>query len=199
MTQLDLLEEPRVGHDPALSQWFTPPALAERIVRWALEGWPEPKMILEPAAGDGALIRPLPETWVERVAAYEIDARWVPALERMPQVWDVVEGNFIEIRDPGPYDLALMNPPYECGLDGDFVQSALRCSRRVVALLRLAALAGVQRRHQIWERAYLRRLAILSQRPSFVGQIVGSPRHDFCVVEIVHEPVDTAVEWWSPL
>jgi predicted RNA methylase len=198
MTQLDLLSaEPRVGHDPALSQWFPPAPLAERIVRWALEGWPEPQTILEPSAGDGALIRPLPETWGRRVTACEIDPRWNVDLCMLPQIGVILAGDFLTFQPTGPYDLCLMNPPYEYGLDGDFVAAALRCSRRVVALLRLAALAGVQRRHQIWERACLRRLAILSGRPSFVGPSTGSPRHDFCVVEIVHEETDTAVEWWG--
>ena len=79
----------------------------------------------------------------------------------------------------------------------DDVLQAMREEHDPETLLRLAALDGVQRRHQVWERAYLRRLAILSGRPSFVGPSTGSPRHDFCVVEIVHEETAKAVEWWG--
>ena len=74
-SQLELIEG--TNRDAGLSQWFTPPKLAARVVEWAgvpispFKEW----RVLEPSAGNGALVRPLLAAGAE-VYAVEVDDRY---------------------------------------------------------------------------------------------------------------------------
>jgi hypothetical protein len=117
-----------------------------------------PRTILEPAAGDGALLGPLRRAWPEAtIDAYDI----------APQHDAVIKRPFWFDDTPQRYELVITNPPYSAA--GDFVAYGLtRLARRgwlVLGPLRLAFLASQER------RAMFRRdepdVFVLPQRPSF--------------------------------
>lgn len=197
--QIQLLDE---EYSPALSQWYTPPWLAERVVAWALEGVEAPLRILEPSAGLGALIRPIPPG--HAVTAIEIDPRRIAQLSALDQVRLVRCESYVDVWRPEGFDLVLMNPPYESEADALHTRKAVLSNRRVVAILRSDALHGVERWGRLWSIAEVKRLAILVRRPSFGGSASGSPFSEFIVVELeaashpkrLGEARPSAVEWW---
>ena len=172
---------PEPERDLALSQYWTPPALAKRMVD--MLGLPRGSSVLEPAAGCGRLVEPLLAADL-KVVACELDRRWAKVLrDRWPDI-GITRCDYPARKFP-PFDLhydgAVLNPPYEHGLDGRFLARALEDADVVVALCRVQILFGTQRYASIWEpHGYrLDRVAFLPRRPSFGG---GSPRHDFCVL-----------------
>lgn len=140
----------RVEHD----FYRTPTWAIERILqRLRLE----PLRILEPAAGDGALLEPLRKRWPDAtVDAFDINPRH-PAVQPRAFWFDDT---------PQRYDLVITNPPYSAA--EEFVWyglSRLAVDGRLVLLLRLAFLESQER------RALFRRhepdVYVLSERPSF--------------------------------
>lgn len=193
------------GVDPppsaALSQWFTKPELARRIVEWS--GAAGCAHVLEPSAGAGAFVEPLLDLGC-RVQAVEIDPPWADRLRlrnTTPKLqvacWDFLAW------DPGfapgqCFDLTVMNPIYEDGQDMFHVKHACNMSDRVVALVRAVFLNGVERYEGIWRTNTLERVIHFKDRPKFSG--AGSPRHDFCVVDLRTggggPPYNVKVDWW---
>lgn len=192
---------------PDLSQWYTPPWLAERIIAWA--DIPAGARVLEPAAGQGAFIRPNrgEQTWT----AYDVDPKNIDALRHIKGIEEadgkdtlvhVAQADFLgaDVRD---HDIAVLNPPYENNQDVDFVLKCLRHAPRVIALLRSAFLHGQNRYDEVWRAVQLSRLVILCGRPKFGGS--GSPKSDFIVVELCNPHMmsigrgvsrKTTIEWW---
>ncbi len=196
---------PRIDREN-LSAWFTPPALARRMVAWCGDVG-RLDHILEPSAGRGSLVEAIRErSDAPYITAHELDPRSVAWLRNLafPRV-DVIEGDYLAAPVPiARYELAVMNPPYEDGQDGAFLEKAMDESDRVVALLRLVALAGQERYRRVWSRVgdgrefTMAGLAILSARPDFGGE--DGAKADFAVVKLTREQVygggRTAVEWW---
>lgn len=181
-----------------LSQWLTDLALAKRIVRWAD---PVKLHVLEPSAGAGAFVWPLLE-FGATVRALDIDPVWTRKL--MHGNWGrggltVETVDFLEWCPKSRIDLCVMNPPYENGQDTSHLVHALDVADRVVALVRTNIIHGVDRYERIWKHVNLRRKINFIDRPRFSG--AGSPRHDFCVVDMVKcgskigVPL-VATEWW---
>lgn len=201
----------------ALSQWFTPAPIAKRMAEWAgnVSG-----RVLEPSAGSGALL----DAWLVRcdadfprqptktpVDVVEID----PGYASMIAGADYGPGVHVECGDyleracpPNRYALGLANPPYEDGADGLFLAKMMRECDRVIALVRLAALAGGGRHDAVWSRVashhdgwWMPGLAIFPGRPVFDGpeSASGSAKSDFCVVKLsrIGTPERTAIEWWT--
>lgn len=196
---------PRIDRE-TLSAWFTPPALARRMVAWCGDVGRLDR-ILEPSAGRGSLVEAIRErSDAPRITAHELDPRsvaWLRGLD-FPRV-DVVEGDYLAAPAPAArYDLCVQNPPYENGQDGAFLEKAMNESERVVALVRLVALAGQERYRRVWSRVgegrefVMAGLAILSARPDFGGE--DGAKADFAVVKLSRREVctvdRTAVEWW---
>ncbi|MFW6087511.1 MAG: hypothetical protein ACODAG_09930, partial [Myxococcota bacterium] len=168
--------------NPALSQFFTPPEVACRLVRWSLEGarW-RVRTALEPSAGSGMIAAALLESGLE-VEAHELDPAWVADLRRRFPELLVVEGDFLRSRAPGDrleprFDLCVMNPPYETlakvPQDAAHVAHAMRQSDRVTALLRTHALHTPKRVELVWSHVgttwWVSGLAHFTGRP-FAGQ-----------------------------
>jgi hypothetical protein len=105
-------------------------------------------LILEPASGDGAIIRAL------RKAGYDVAGT------------DIVEGtDFLKTRKPVAN--VVTNPPYSEGLADKFCRHALAIAKRKVAmLLPMWFLGGVQR-HDLFTQQPLRAIYIFSRRPTF--------------------------------
>lgn len=192
----------------ALSQWHTPADLALRMAKWA-GGAIRLSRILEPSAGGGALVKAAIacDAKAGAITAIELDQRWARKLGE-------IEGLDVENRDylmrparDHRYDLALMNPPYEQGLDGKFISKAMDESDRVIALIRTVALNGADRHARVWRRCMpdgdfaMIGLAVLPQRPDFGGE--HGAMADFCVVKLARrslrlsEQVGTHMEWWT--
>lgn len=184
----------------ALSQWYTPEPVAWRMVRWALPLRTGAR-VLEPSSGGGALVDIVREVY----SAAQIDA-----VDLDPENCEATGAECADyLARPAPdalYDLAIMNPPYEGGVDGRFLGKTMDEAKSVVALLRLAALCGSARHANVWRRVeehdddwHMRRLAIFASRPVFEGPSTasGSAKSDFVCVHLVRYATPTAVEWWT--
>lgn len=209
------------------SQWFSPPEIAWRMRRWA--GDVPVRFALEPSAGSGNLVHALrvrqsgtgDQAFTStEVDAYELDPYYADRLrERFPDDPDFNSGgdvrvhqtDYLAAKGPGVrYDLGFANPPYEDGLDGRFLAKMMDECDRIVALVRLATLAGQERSRDVWSRVAscewrMTGLAIFGERPKFqAGRAVGDRREneggktDFCVVKLsrLPGPTSTEVEWW---
>lgn len=187
--------------DASKSQWYTPPELAERIAGWALEPCLDRVAVLEPSAGEGALVAALyAHPKCTRVDAVDIDPRNVVHLRRAfagcPAV-GVVCADFLDYCPPSPFRLAVMNPPFEGGQTEQHILHALDWADRVVCHCPLTTLEGKARKASLWSRVSLTRMVIHSTRPKYGGGKAGATA--MCTVEVVPELQDackTAIEWW---
>lgn len=195
----------------ALSQWFTPAALAERLVRWAGPLRRETH-ILEPACGSGAVLSAILARHAgARVDAVEIDPRFADEARAAAGSGAVSVDCADYLARPAPaepYSLAIMNPPYEDGLDGAFIAKAMDECERVIALCRLNVITGKARHERVWSRVgtgewWLVGLAVLVGRPSFsaAGAESESPLSDFVAIKLSrresYDARGTQVEWWG--
>ena len=174
----------------ALSQWMTDPKLAERVVAWAgpLEG----KYVLEPACGTGNLAR------AARAAGADVTTIDIDPVFKPEHV-----GDYRKVEFGGRFNLAITNPPYEDGLELDFLEKLAADAEEVVAVVRVNALTGQKRHARLWKHVTVTGLAFLVARPSFklVDEDMGSPQHDFCVVryQLFTNPntIIRPPEWWT--
>jgi len=181
----------------AMSQFHTPEDLAERMAAWA--GVAATTRVLEPSAGSGVLARAA-FRFMARVVAVELDQRWVDVMladETMAGV-DVSCHDFMALHpeQTGPFDLALMNPPYEHQNDARHIAHALRFAPRAVAVCPASVLFGKLKNKLLWGRHSLTGLVHLTRRPKFVGS---GGKFDCVVVEVSREAglPCTRVERWS--
>jgi protein-L-isoaspartate O-methyltransferase len=102
----------------------TPPELAARMVQEA--GIEAGDSVLEPSAGTGNLLNPLPTVRPGgQVVAVEINASLVPKLEAYADV--VICGDFLEQNgNLGNFDRIVMNPPFKNGADIKHIQHAMQ-------------------------------------------------------------------------
>lgn len=151
----------------ASSAWYTPRHAAAVLGRMARCSWlsspgvvgAHPWRVLEPSAGTGALIDALAEDGMASshtvVDAIELDQHvmWSLTERAWPMRVRVECSDYLTRPAPErPYDLAIMNPPYERGLDSLFLAKAMHESLRVVALVRLALLESQRSYERIWSR-----------------------------------------------
>lgn len=219
--QLQLIDVPL--RQDELDQWFTRPPLATRLARWALSPLGEllaqgaPITILEPSAGNGALVAALLSELGSYtnvgIVAIEVDPKHAEVLrlrfESEPRVTvccgDFLDDAFLDSLGAGGIriDLAFMNPPFSDDRDLAHVARAALMARRVVSQVRANFLLGLGRYDAIWSKHDLTRQINLSSRPSYAGIKDGSPRHDFVVVELERRQLiqqvpasRPLVEWW---
>lgn len=144
---------------PAHDYYRTP----EWVVQRFLDAWAPtidaPRSVLEPAAGDGALLPPLRCTWPDAtIDAWDIEPRHEGIKRR----------DFFWFEDtPQRYDLVITNPPFRAA--EEFVhygRSRLRPGGHLALFLRLGFLGG-QARKALWLQHPLTELYAMSQRASF--------------------------------
>jgi hypothetical protein len=159
---------------------FPTPPWATRAILPQLRQYLPPKerlLILEPAAGDGAIVQQLLSWGSCQVDCQEIRPECEPALEKLRGCESEGRVSIVAIRDflehpserrPCDYDLVITNPPYKHALE--FAQHALEyvhLNGIVVMLLRLGFLASRSRAE--WLSRHMPDVHILSRRPSFSG------------------------------
>jgi predicted RNA methylase len=187
----------REQRKPELSQWYTEPRLAKAVWRWA-NRYDQPRSVLEPACGHGALVRPLIEEpfACRNVVLIDVDPSAVEVCAELCAVgrrrpgmtWEVDCADFLELtKSPSheSFDLALMNPPYEEGRAEEFIVQALTIAKRVVGIFKASIQHGSSRFRMLWSVAYASREARLASRPSFgQGESGRQGMTDYVVLEI---------------
>lgn len=178
--------------DASMSQFDTPNAIAQRMAMWA--DVERGMRVLEPSAGLGNLAGAARQIGAD-VRCIEWSRARADWLARSG--FNVTQANFLEVPRGERFDLVLMNPPFENGQDLEHVLHALNFASRVVALLPLGTLDGVDRYQRLWTRHGLRRLAILVRRFKSEGTAQSGQR-PFAVFEFIanERQPSTAVEWW---
>lgn len=164
--------------------------MAARIAEWAFRAeWLDqagPVHVLEPSAGDGALVGAMRHD--ARITAVEIVPTQAAELTAKFPTVEVVTADFLQWKPTRLFDLAVMNPPYSScpGADGMHVARALNACRGVVALVRTNFLHGFQRYHQVFRWSELTRQVVFSRRPGFGGPADSGhgARHDYQLVEL---------------
>lgn len=217
----------------ALAPWLTEDALAAKVAAFALRDLGGHVLrILEPSAGEGALIRGVlahhkveherfPELFRHQITAIELHRGRAQILrDQFPDV-RVIHRCFLSwfedlYEDGGPtdppFDVAIMNPPYDDGQDASHVEAASVVAKRVTCLVRGVFLHGSEDRAAIFEHCRVIRMAICKARPQFIDREAdkqGSPRHDFSVITLERQtgrklgwdrartPIDPVeIEWW---
>lgn len=126
--------------------WFpTPPVVADRVVNRASLYWPRPRdgepkpdiRILEPSAGEGALIGAVLDHIQENmrgenanlhVACVEIHSERSAKLRADPRIHEVVQTDFLLCTPAqlGVFDRIIMNPPFDRERDIDHVAHAAK-------------------------------------------------------------------------
>lgn len=216
MSQIELIEG--TTRDHSRSQFFTPARLAEKLVQWAI-GWglqrkdngpPLSMRVLEPSAGNGAIVRPLVAAGAE-VCAIEIDDRYYTDLcsinagnrvgvETGRSFLDMHEEDFWPLVTSNSFDLVVGNFPFHLDLDGAFTLHALKFAPRVCAIYP-ANVFYSETREKLWTQVRPTRVSHIAKRP-WPGAT------DYVALELVkrerweseREPqtcgCDVRVEWW---
>lgn len=178
-----------------LSQFFTSPKLAKKMVDWAELS--RGTRVLEPSAGDGGIARFVNKN--TRLTCIEADPAMVGRLNLLvnhPSM-EVIQADFLKVtpaRDA--YDVAIMNPPYEEGADGQHVAHALRFASRVIVLVRANFEFGTKRFYNLYRWATVTRRAVLVRRPLFYGPGCQghTARHEYVVLELTRRETDRVVD-----
>lgn len=109
-----------------LEQFFTPAPLARQLVEMAdVEGM----AVLEPSAGEGAIVAECLRQGAKSVRSFDISERCCQALARLPYFrgshCPAGPTDFLLV-EPKPYDRVVMNPPFSRQKDIEHVEHALR-------------------------------------------------------------------------
>lgn len=196
----------------ASSAWYTPPDVAARLAGLSSIAARRQWHVLEPSAGHGALIEPMIGAYTPaRITAVDADAksceRLADCYARMPLV-TVERCDYLSRPAPAePYDLAVLNPPYEGGQDSASVAKCMDESLRVVALLRLAMLESQRAHERVWSRVESGEWRLLElhpfiTRPVFLagGEATGGGKTAFMAIKMSRVPGEgatgTSVGWW---
>lgn len=154
--------------------------------------------VLEPSAGLGNIADAI-TPWGASIECIEIDGGRAAHLGGIG--FETMHTDFLSVPAPvydtESFDLVLGNPPYENGQDLEHVLHSLAFAPRVVMLLPLGNLDGVERHERLWSKHTLNRLAVLVRRFKAEGSEHPGQR-PFGVFEILRGKVDVrqSVEWW---
>lgn len=147
----------------------TPAWVTSALLRkWAPRLKIAPARIMEPCAGDGAIVDQVRECWPDAA---------IDAFDMAPRRADIAQIAMHGHSLGGDYDLVITNPPFDHALE--IVQSALAQARpggHVAMFLRQGFMASKQRGP--WLRANVpERVFFMSARPSFDGD--GTDLYDY--------------------
>jgi len=157
--------------------WYTPPAFARAVVRWA--GIGEGDRVVDLGAGTGNLTRACLDAGA-RVTAVEIDAAVAPVLRaNCPEAHRIIGDAFAVA---GRWNLAILNPVWEGDMPERMLMHALTLAPRVVGIVPLNTLVGVDHYERLWRFARQTRELRCVRRPSFNGE--GNGQRDVIAIEI---------------
>lgn len=160
------VEKPITGELAKSLQFYrTPAAVVDKIVHglWLPEG----SRVLEPSAGDGAIVAGVLKYEHPHVDAIEVDAGRAAALGRFGRRVTVLPANFLRVPARAEYEAVLMNPPFYGTHWMDHVRHAytfLRPGGILRAVLPATAEVGRSSDHEAFrawaeERSQYRRLS----------------------------------------
>jgi predicted RNA methylase len=169
--QADLFGEPT--RDLGKSQLFTPIALARRMAELV----PRTARVLEPSCGTGNLIEGLLRAGHDPrlITGVERDAEMAAfAFARFQHRVDIIVQDFhsyCRLSRSHPFDLVLMNPPYEENEHMRFVLEALDVAPTVVGLFPTDFEATQERDAKLWAvKGSVTHRITLPERVKFSGQ-----------------------------
>lgn len=190
----------------ALSQFHTPPDTAKRIAQFAVDPFTRRQStklsVLEPSAGDGALVKAMLE-YTSSVCTVEIDERRRERLEALVQPHRVHIGDFLQVEpDASPrFDIVVSNPPFEDGQYEAHIMHALRFAPVVVAHIPLACWESAERAENFWPHVITPRMAISAMRPKYSGEGGRTPMATFhfeaCARRDIRAPQRMTAEIWT--
>lgn len=157
-----------------LGQWFSPPWLAAEIVATLdVAGL----VVLEPSAGDGAIVQAALAANAACVIAVELDPAMAAklrarfALEIATGRVEVLCGDFLALEGLPRFDVIAGNVPYDDGVDGDHLSRIadliVGTERCASILLRTVALHSGDRFERVWSRLAVTRLRACADRIPF--------------------------------
>lgn len=162
-----LLPQDEHARQAELGQWFTPPELAREVVSCVPVAG---RVVLEPSAGEGAIVHAALEAGADAVIAVEIDpvmcdrmrARFAAEIEAGRV--EVMCGDFLTLEGLPAFETVVGNVPYDDGADGDHLARladlVAGTHREIGMLLRTVVMHSGDRYDRVWTR-----LAILSLGP----------------------------------
>ena len=142
--------------------------------------------ILEPCAGDGALI---PSIWHPgaEIQAYDIDESHLPALRELCDNGDIVCYGTQDIltltqKEYDYFDTIITNPPFSITQEImehilNLRENSVYKSHNYVIILQRLGFLGSQKRHNFWNKYPPNAVWALSKRPSFTG--CGTDAHEY--------------------
>jgi hypothetical protein len=161
---------PRRKHD----FYETPIELCKEAIQWFIfdENINYLKHVLDPGAGNGV--------WGKALMNWYVGAEILPEIVgvesqeiKKPSCYDAwVTDDYLHYQDGGDYELVIGNPPYS--LAEEFVRKSfelLTDDGYVYFLLRLAFLESKKRYFGLFNEFPLKRVYVLSRRPSFFSSV----------------------------
>jgi hypothetical protein len=126
--------------------------------------------ILEPCAGNGAILREMEGRWCMRGSRFTSVEIREEEHEPLSLLADEVHiADFLTWKPTGKYDLILTNPPYCIALEVAKKCLSLAGPDTTVALLLRLGFLQAQERIPFWQAHPLSGLYVLGARPSFTG------------------------------
>lgn len=157
--------------------WYPTPAWVTRaLIRHLGEDKP-PSRILEPCAGEGAIILELQKEWPEsHIAAYELDKGRAAACKSTTNT-PTLTGDFLRTPVRSNFDLVVTNPPFGAKLLMRIIEKAIGCGTTCALLLPIPWSFGGNGRIEFRRRQPFDVLA-LGKRPQFVRHVQCGPTRD---------------------
>ena len=146
------------------------------------------KRILEPCAGDGALIRPIWQGCGQPdIQAYDIDESHMPQLQQLAYEGDLLCYGVMDVLNTTPKEITffntiITNPPFSISQEIlehllEIRENAPMNAKPKIIILQRLGFLGSQKRHQFWNKYPPNAVWALSKRPSFTGQ--GTDAHEY--------------------
>lgn len=178
----------RGGERKAYDFYATPPETVHAFLD-SYEGITLGDRILEPSAGNGAVIQALRSRgFTNRIDAVELRPEEQPALEALAD--NVTIGDFLDYDPDIGYDVIIGNPPYSQAQE--FIDKSLELLAPggvLIFLLRTNFLESAKR-FEWWQQHPLSGLYTLHKRPSFTGKGTDATSYSWFVWERGGDPAD---------
>ena len=142
--------------------------------------------ILEPCAGDGALIRSIWHPGAQ-IQAYDIDESHLAQLRELCDSGDIIcygtrDGLTLTEKEVTSFDTIITNPPFS--ITQEILEHLLQIrenaplnSKPKIIMLQRLGFLGSQKRHNFWNKYPPDAVWAVSKRPSFTGQ--GTDAHEY--------------------